>query len=104
VRAEAGRDRLVEEFVSLYESAIAEHAAAGGARDEEAEARAPPAAYLRALTLSRARQYDTLHDSATFRVRERLLRVPFIGRVARAAASALAGSRDGSAESKGRKG
>ncbi len=103
VRAEAGRDRLVEEFVSLYESAIAEHAAAGGARDEEAEARAA-AAYLRALTLSRARQYDTLHDSATFRVRERLLRVPFIGRVARAAASALAGSRDGSAESKGRKG
>ena len=103
VRAEAGLDRLVPEFVSVYETAIAEHAAGGGARDEEAEARAA-ARYLRALTLSKGRQYDALYDSATFRVRERLLRVPLLGRVARAAANALGGARDGAARSKGPKG
>ncbi|MCA1619999.1 MAG: glycosyltransferase [Acidobacteria bacterium] len=102
VRAEAGLDRLVPEFVSVYETAIAEHAAAGP-RDEEAEARAS-ASYLRALTLSKGRQYDTLYDSATFRVRERLLRVPLLSRVARAAANALGGARDGAAKSKGPKG
>ena len=87
VRSEAGRDRLVAEFVKIYESAIAEHAAAPS-RDEEAEARAA-AGYLRALTLSKGRQYETLRDSATFRVRERLLGVPGFGRLARAAARAL---------------
>jgi hypothetical protein len=97
VRAEAGRESIVAEFVGLYESAIAEHAAAGAPRDEEAEARAA-ASYVRALTLSRARQYDTLHDSATFRMRERLLRVPLLGRVARAAA--LAVTRGGSSRPK----
>lgn len=102
VRAEAGLDRLVPEFVKVYESAIAEHAAAG-VRDEEAEARAA-AGYLRALTLSKGRQYDALHDSATFRVRERLLRMPLLGRFARAAANALGGAGDGAAKSKESKG
>jgi hypothetical protein len=102
VRAEAGLDRLVPEFVKVYESAIAEHAAVG-ARDEEAEARAA-ANYLRALALSKGRQYDALYDSATFRMRERLLRVPLLGRFARAAANALGGARDGAAKSRGSKG
>jgi hypothetical protein len=97
VRAEAGLDRLVPEFVKVYESAIAEHAAAG-VRDEEAEARAA-AGYLRALTLSKGRQYDALYDSATFRVRERLLGVPVLGSFARAAARAL-----GATKPKGPKG
>ncbi len=87
VRAEAGLDRLVPEFVRVYESAIEEHAARG-ARDEEAEARAA-SAYVRALTLSKGWQYDALRDSATFRVRERLLGVPVLGRFARAAARAI---------------
>jgi len=103
VRAEAGRDSLVSEFVQLYESAVAEHAAAGGARDEEAEARAA-ASYLRALTLSRARQYDTLYDSATFRVRERLLSMPVLGGVARTVARAAGAGRRGAAGSDGAKG
>ncbi len=101
VRAEAGLDRLVPEFVKVYESAIAEHAAAG-VRDEEAEARAA-AGYLRALTLSKGRQYDVLYDSATFRVRERLLRLPLLGRFARAAANALGGAPGGAAKPKGSK-
>ncbi|HEX8285264.1 MAG TPA: glycosyltransferase [Pyrinomonadaceae bacterium] len=101
VRAEAGRDRLVAEFVKIYESAVAEHAA-GPPRDEEAEARAA-ASYLRALTLSRGRQYDALHDSATFRVRERLLRVPVLGDFARTVARAAAGRR-GEAKQSGQSG
>src|SRR5215204_1466950 len=90
VRAEAGRDRLVSEFVSLYESVIEEHA--GLARDEEAEARAA-AAYLRTLSLSKARAADVLYDSATFRLRDRLLGLPLVGAAARTLARAAAGAR-----------
>ena len=87
VRAEAGRDRLVSEFVGLYESVIEEHA--GMVRDEEAEARAA-AAYLRSLSLSKARAADVLFDSATFRLRDRLLGLPLVGAAARTLARATA--------------
>jgi hypothetical protein len=90
VRAEAGRDRLIAEFVELYEAVIEEHA--GLARDDEAEARAS-AAYLRSLSLSKAREYDVIYDSATFRMRERLLRLPVAGRFARELARAIAARR-----------
>ena len=82
VRAEAGRERFVKEFVGLYESVMEEHAARP-ARDEEAEARAA-AAYVRAHSLSKGREYDVLYDSATFRLRRRLLNLPLVGGVARA--------------------
>lgn len=91
VREEVGRDRLVAEFVELYESVIEEHA--GLARDDEAEGRAA-AAYLRSLSLSKAREYDVIYDSVTFRMRQRLLRLPVVGRVARELARAIAASRD----------
>jgi hypothetical protein len=90
VRAEAGRERFVAEFVGLYESVIEEHA--GRARDEDAEARAA-ASYLRSLSLSKAKEYDVLYDSATFRLRDRLLRMPLVGGAARALARAAAGAR-----------
>jgi len=90
VRAEAGRERLVAEFVELYESVIEEHA--GLARDDEAEARAA-AAYLRSLSLSKAREYDVLYHSTTFRLRERLLGLPVIGKVARELARTFASGR-----------
>lgn len=91
VRAEAGRGRLVDEFVELYESVIEEHAATP-ARDEDAEARAA-AGYLRALSLSKAKEYDVLYDSATFRLRERLLGMPLVGGAARALVRAATGAR-----------
>jgi hypothetical protein len=90
VRAAAGRDRFVAEFVELYESVIEEHA--GLARDDEAEARAA-AAYLRSLSLSKAREYDVIYDSATFRLRDRFLRMPLVGGAARALVRAVAGRR-----------
>src|ERR1044072_5390755 len=92
VRAEAGREGLVAEFVDLYQSVIAEHA--GRARDDEAEARAA-AAYLRSLSLSRSREYDVIYDSATFRMRERLLKLPVIGRIGRELARVIAATRRG---------
>jgi hypothetical protein len=70
---------------------LAEHAAAP-ARDEEAEARAA-ARYVRSLSLSKAREYDVLHDSATFRLRDRLLRMPLVGGAARALTRIAAGTR-----------
>lgn len=91
VRASAGRDRLVAEFVELYESVIEEHAAAAS-RDEEAEARAA-ASYLRKLSLSKAKEYEVIYDSATFRMRERLLRMPVVGGAARALVRAATGAR-----------
>jgi hypothetical protein len=91
VREGAGRGRLVAEFVALYESVIEEHAS-GPARDEEAEARAS-SAYMRSRSLSKAGEYDAIYDSATFRLRERLLRMPLVGGAARALARASAGAR-----------
>ena len=90
VRAEAGRERFVQEFVELYESVIEEHARS--ARDEDAEARAA-AAYVRARSLSKGKDYEALYDSATFRLRGRLLRLPLVGGVARALTRVTAGTR-----------
>ncbi|HVF41916.1 MAG TPA: glycosyltransferase [Pyrinomonadaceae bacterium] len=90
VRAEAGRERVVKEFVELYESVIEEHARSS--RDEEAEARAA-SAYLRSRSLSKGKQYDALYDSATFRLRGRLLGLPLVGGLARALTRAAAGAR-----------
>jgi len=90
VRASAGRERLVAEFVELYESVIEEHA--GTSRDVEAEARAA-ASYLRKLSLSKAKEYEVMYDSATFRMRERLLRMPLVGGAARALVRAASGAR-----------
>ena len=91
VRMEAGRERSVREFVDLYESVIEEHAA-GPMRNEEAEARAA-AAYVRARSLSKGKDYEALYDSATFRLRGRLLRLPLVGGVARALTRVTAGTR-----------
>lgn len=90
VRAQVGRQSLVAEFVELYESVIEEHATL--ARDDEAEARAA-AAYLRSLSLSKAKEYDVIYDSATFRMRERLLKMPVVGRAAGKMARAIAAIR-----------
>lgn len=93
VREEASGGRLVADFVALYESVIAEYAAGAG-DDADAEGRAS-ARYVRALTLSRGREYEAVNRSTTARLRERLLRVPVLGVVARSLARAAAGTRGG---------
>lgn len=89
VRAAAGVERAVEELVGLYGEVIAEHAAAPRP-DPEAEARAA-AAYLRRVTLGFEAERRDIYDSTPYRLTERILRAPLLGRAARKLARAAAG-------------
>ena len=92
VRASAGRDAAVVELLSLYEEAIAEHAAAPP--DRELEGRAA-AAHLRELSLAFSRHREEIFNSTPYRVTERLRRTPVLGRLSRALARGFVGRRDG---------
>jgi hypothetical protein len=78
IRAEAGPERIVSEFLSLYETVITEHAAT--AIDREAEARAA-ASYLRQFAL---------RETATELFAERVNTIPIVGRLAYRAAHRFA--------------
>ncbi|HYH87412.1 MAG TPA: hypothetical protein VEX60_18305, partial [Pyrinomonadaceae bacterium] len=93
VRESAGQGAAVGELVRLYEEVIAEHAAAPPS-DRALEARAV-AAHLREMSLSFGRQREAIYGSTPFRLTERLLRTPVIGRLSRAFARGLAGRRAG---------
>lgn len=92
VRESAGVDGVVEELLALYAEVIAEHAAAGPP-DPEAEARAA-AAYLRQATLAFEAERQDIYGSTPYRLTERVLRAPLLGRAARALARAAAGRKD----------
>ena len=88
VRASSGRDRLVAEFVELYESVIEEHAGTRARRrGRGARRRCVTCACSRSL---KREEYDVIYDSATFRMRDRLLRMPVVGGAARALVRAVA--------------
>ncbi|HEV3468387.1 MAG TPA: glycosyltransferase family 4 protein [Pyrinomonadaceae bacterium] len=89
VRASAGSDRAVEELLALYEEVLAEHAAAPPP-DPEAEARAA-SEYLRRVTLGFEAERRRIYDSTPYRLTERVLRAPLLGRAARLVARAAAG-------------
>jgi glycosyltransferase involved in cell wall biosynthesis len=89
VRETAGGDRVVEELLALYEEVIAEHAAAPPP-DAEAEARAA-ARYLRRVTLGFEAERQDIYGSTPYRLTERILRAPLLGRAARSFARAAAG-------------
>jgi hypothetical protein len=91
VRESAGRDAFVSELVGLYEEAIAEHAAAPPP-DREDEGRSA-AAYVREMSQSRWQEREAIYNSTPFRVTERLLQIPFVGRLSRTFARGLAGRR-----------
>ena len=90
IRATAGREAAVDEILVLYEEVLAEHAALRTS-DTAAESRAA-SAYLRWLSIDLSRRTETLSHSTVFRLRNRLLRVPLLGRLARAVARKAAGS------------
>ncbi|MBC7929156.1 MAG: hypothetical protein H7Z38_01150, partial [Rubrivivax sp.] len=83
----------VGELVRLYEEVIAEHMAAPPP-DRALEARCA-AAHLREMSLFFWRQREVIYGSTPFRVTERLLRTPVIGRLSRLFARGLAGRRTG---------
>lgn len=79
IRATAGRERMVAALLDLYREAIEENAA--GRPDAEEEGRAA-AAYLRWLALQLQHEEVVMHSSATVRLRNRLVRVPVLGKLA----------------------
>lgn len=89
VRAACGRDRAADEFISLYESVVAENRGAG-TPDRSAEG-AAAAAYLRELLQGIKEERRALHASNTFRLKERLRRAPVFGRLSLRLARRLAG-------------
>ena len=84
VRASGGRDRAIDEVLGLYEEAVAEYES-GPRDDPDAEARAA-AAHLREMSVLFWKQRETIYGSTPFRLTERLLKTPVLGRVTRAVA------------------
>ena len=73
VRATAGQESIVDELIALYHEVIEEHRRATNG-DVDGEGRAA-AAYLRQLKIDFA-----THGAASMRLRERLHRIPLLGR------------------------
>ena len=88
VRRACGSDEALSEIVALYKEVIADYKQRA-MPDLEAESRAA-AAYLRQLPLLLARERDVLANSATFRLRNRLLKIPFAGNLARSLSNRIA--------------
>lgn len=88
IRASADQEETVDELVSLYREIVAEHALAP--RDDAAEWRAA-AAYLRWLTVCVRREREDLNNSLTARLRDRVIGLPLVGGLARAAARRFKG-------------
>jgi hypothetical protein len=111
IRASAGIDMAVDEIVALYGEVLAE-CAVTHAVDADAEGRAA-AAYLRWLTmhlrherqalsqerqaLSQERQalLQEIHNATSSQLRERILRVPLLGPLARLVVRKVTGPRSG---------
>ena len=81
VRSVCGFDEALSEIVTLYREVIAEHEQSP-LSDAEAESRAA-AEYVRQLPSLLSRERDVLANSATFRLRNRLLKIPIAGSLAR---------------------
>ncbi len=88
VRSACGSEEALSEILALYKEVIADHKQRP-MPDPEAESRAA-AVYVRQLPLLLARERDVLANSATFRLRNRLLRIPFAGSLARSLSHRIA--------------
>lgn len=76
IRNGAGREAAIDQILALYDDVVSEFAVA--ARDHDAEARAE-AVYLQQLALHLEAQRNVLLNSQTFRLRQRLVNLPFVG-------------------------
>jgi hypothetical protein len=79
VRNRCGRERVVDEFISIYEGAIAE-SRSGRVKPNCHEEGLAVAAYLQELLLSIREERRAIQMSHTFRLKERLRRTPLVGR------------------------
>jgi len=89
VRALASDEKAIDEIVSLYRSVIDEYASASHPDVVEGPG---TAAYLRWLSDHYNDEQEKMNDLATMRLKQRLLKLPVIGKVAHALARRLAGS------------
>ena len=83
IRATAGREKAIDQIVDLYQDVVVEFET--GTRDFDAEARAE-ATYLQQLAIHLEAQRDALLNSRTFRLRQRLLKLPIAGPLLRSIA------------------
>ena len=86
VRNGAGREAAVDQILALYEEVVSEFETT--VRDADAEARAE-AVYLQQLALHYEQQRNVLLNSQTFRLRQRLVNLPVVGRFFRSLARKL---------------
>ena len=77
VRNGAGREAAIDQILALYEDVVAGFAVTE--RDHDAEARAE-AVYLQQMALHLEQQRNVLLNSQTFRLRQRLVNLPVVGR------------------------
>ena len=89
VRALSGRDQAIDEFISIYEDVIAE--SRNGSAPDFAKEGLAAATHLRELLLSVKEERDALYNSNTFRFKERLRRMPLVGKLSLTLAQRLAG-------------
>ena len=80
IRAGAGREQAIDQIVALYQEVVREFETSQ--RDLDAEARAE-ATYLQQLAIHLENQRNTLLNSQTFRLRQRLLNLPLAGALLR---------------------
>ena len=81
IRTGAGRDAAIDQIVAVYHGVVSEFEESN-ARDLDAEARAE-AVYLQQLSMHYEQQRDTILNSQTFRLRQRLLNLPLAGALVR---------------------
>ena len=81
IRTTAGRDAAIDQILAVYHDVVREFMGSN-ARDLDAEARAE-AVYLQQLSMHYEQQRDTLLNSQTFRLRQRLLNLPLAGSLLR---------------------
>jgi hypothetical protein len=79
VRAEAGHDLMIDEILALYDEVLEEFAAAPPV--DFAGEELAVSVFLRTLTLTWNKEQELTQRSTTVRLRNRLLRVPGIGRL-----------------------
>jgi glycosyltransferase involved in cell wall biosynthesis len=87
IRAEAGRDAALDELVELYEEVIAEYGASGRAACDSASEEGRAASRY----LGQLKSEIVSHGAATVRLRERVRRIPLVGRLGVRLARMLAG-------------
>jgi len=83
IRETAGREKAIDQIVGLYHDVVSEFAMCK--RDLDAEARAE-ATYVQQLAIQLEEQRNTLLNSQTFRLRQRLLNLPIAGSLLRSLA------------------